>query len=380
VMRRRSVGTALVLLAAVGLGSAGPAGLAAENRPAHAVPEPSWHDVTQWGAEGRAWTNRRRAAWFDRLPADAQANVTERVWQLSHASAGLMVRFATDATAIWVDYVLRDEKLGGANMSDLGTSGFDLYARDESGHWRFVNARWPKGKSGRQELASKLAPKMREYALYLPLLNGVTSLSVGVTPGAAFEGLSPRTAAPIVFYGTSITQGMCASRPGMVHTAILGRRLDRPVVNLGFAGNGRMDEGIGTLLGEMEAAVYVIDCLPNLRPEEIRARCVPFVKALRAARPHVPIVLVDDTRYPETWISAWRAGFYRERHDALVECFETLQREQVSGLHYLTAGQLTGEDGEGTVDGVHPNDLGFTRQADIFEPTLRLVLGMDGRP
>ncbi len=366
----------LTLLATLGFGLAGLIdGFASETRPAAPVPDLTWHDVTQWGAEGRVWTDRKREAWFDRLPADAQASVTERVWKLSRASAGLMVRFTTDSTAIWVDFSLRDERLGGANMSDLGTSGFDLYARDESGQWRFVNARWPKAKSGRQELASKLAAKAREYALYLPLLNGVTSLRVGVTPGAAFEGQPPRTAAPIVFYGTSITQGMCASRPGMVHTAILGRRLDLPVVNLGFAGNGRMDEAIGALLGEMEAAVYVIDCLPNMRPEEIRIRCVPFVKSLRAARPRTPIVLVDDTRYPETWISAWRAGFYRERHDALVESFETLRRESVSEVYYLTAGQFTGEDCEGTVDGVHPNDLGFMRLADAFEPMLRRVLG-----
>jgi hypothetical protein len=341
------------------------------------VPDLTWHDVTQWGVEGRAWTNLPRARWFDRLPAVAEGKVTDRVWELSRASAGMLVRFKTDATAVWVDFSLRTGDLGGANMNGIGASGFDLYARDEARQWRFVNARWPKVQTGRQELASKLAAKVREYALYLPLLNGVERLSVGVPPGAAFERLAPRAAAPMVFYGTSITQGMCASRPGMAHPAILGRRLGLPVVNLGFAGNGRMDEAIGTLLGEMDAAVYVIDCLPNMRPEDVRAKCVPFVRALRGARPNTPIILVDDTRYPDTWASAWRAQFYKDRHDALVECHERLLKEGLSGIYYLTGGNLTGEDGEGTVDGVHPNDLGFVRQADVFEPLLRRALGLD---
>ncbi len=87
----------------------------------------------------------------------------------------------------------------------------------------------------------------REYAAYLPLYNGVQSMSIGVEKTATFEGLAPRPK-PIVFYGTSITHGACASRPGMVHTAILGRKLDLPVVNLGFSGNGRMDQAVGSTL------------------------------------------------------------------------------------------------------------------------------------
>src|SRR5918994_1672547 len=95
----------------------------------------------------------------------------------------------------------------------------------------------------------------RDSALSLPLYNGVDSLSVGVPPEARFEPLAPRTQKPIVFYGTSITHGASASRPGMVHTAILGRRLDRPVINLGFSGNGRMDAAVGHFLLTIDAAV-----------------------------------------------------------------------------------------------------------------------------
>ena len=138
-------------------------------------------------------------------------------------------------------------------------------------------------------LISDLAPGEREYAAYLPLYNGIESLEIGVPAGAKFAGLAPRAEKPIVFYGTSITHGACASRPGMVHTAILGRRFDRPVINLGFSGNGRMDPAVGELLTEIDAAVYVIDCLPNMQPADVTAKCIPLVKQLRAeiGRAHV---------------------------------------------------------------------------------------------
>ena len=106
--------------------------------------------------------------------------------------------------------------------------------------------------TGRQRSAASdsswAGPRLREYGLYLPLYNGVESLKIGVSMLRRLPG-SRRDAKPVVFYGTSITHGGCASRPGMVHTAILGRRLDRPVVNLGFSGNGRMDAAVGEYLG-----------------------------------------------------------------------------------------------------------------------------------
>ena len=140
----------------------------------------------------------------------------------------------------------------------------------------------------------------REYLLYLPLYNGVSSVEIGLPKCSALAKAPPRPEGyerPIVVYGTSITQGGCDSRPGMVHTAILGRRLDRPVVNLGFSGNGKMEPELAALLAELDPAAYVIDCLPNMTAEEVGARVEPFVRALRAARPGTPIVLAEDRTY-----------------------------------------------------------------------------------
>ncbi|MSU65691.1 MAG: hypothetical protein EXS38_06235 [Opitutus sp.] len=346
---------------------------------AAAVPvEPAltWHPVAQWGVEGRAWPELDRLRYFDRFPAIAEGKVTDIVWGLSRDSAGMMVRFKTDATTIWANYTLYRDRLAGANMTAIGASGIDLYARDPAGKWRWVGVTRPAGKVVRQSIIADLAPGLREYAAYLPLYNGVEELVIGVPPTARFERLAPRTAKPIVFYGTSITHGASASRTGMAHPAILGRRLDRPVVNLGFSGNGKMDAAVGELLVKIDAAVYVIDCLPNMDAAMVRGKCIPLVKQLRAARPDTPIVLVEDRRNTNSWILPVRDQHHTANHAALRESFAALQKEGVKGLHYLAGDDLMGADAEASTDGSHPSDLGFVRHADLFEPVLRAALGM----
>jgi hypothetical protein len=353
---------------------------ATKNTPpaAKKAPEPqlTWHDVTTWGVEGRAFGEMERLRWFDRFPSVANGKVTPAVWNLSRDSAGMLVRFKTDATTIWANYTLFKERLAGANMTAIGASGIDLYARDTTGKWRWVGVTRPAEKTVRQEIIADLAPGYREYAAYLPLYNGVENLSLGVPPGSKLEPLAPRSDKPIVFYGTSITHGASASRPGMVHTAILGRRLDRPVINLGFSGNGRMDAAVGDLLVTIDAAVFVIDCLPNMGAALVRERCIPLVKQLRAARPHTPIVLVEDRRNTNSWILPKRNQHHTDNHAALRECFEALQQQGVTRLYYIRGDDLLGADDEGTTDGSHPSDLGFVRQADVFEPVLRTALGL----
>jgi len=196
---------------------------------------------------------------------------------------------------------------------------------------------------------------------------------------ARFLPMRPRPDKPMVFYGTSITQGEGASRPGMVHTAILGRRFDRPVINLGFSGHGRMEAAMAEFLSAIDAAVYVIDCLPTMNPAMVRQRCVPFVQALRAVRPDTPIVLVEDRRYANAWLRPARERYHTQNHAALRESFETLVRSGVRNLFYIHGESLFGNDGEGSVDGSHPTDLGFMRQADRFEPVISAALEVLGK-
>ncbi|HEY0969107.1 MAG TPA: SGNH/GDSL hydrolase family protein [Opitutaceae bacterium] len=368
--------TSCLVLASALVAQAPPPAAEPAATPAAAPAEPAltWHDVTTWGLEGRAFGDMERKRWFDRFPAVADGKVTAAVWDLSRDSTGMMVRFRTDAAAIWANYTLMKHQLNGANMTPIAASGLDLYGRDDTGRWRWVGVTRPASQTVRQEIIGGLAPGFREYALYLPLRNGIESLSVGVAPSARFEPLHPRSEKPIVFYGTSINHGASASRPGMVHTAILGRRFDRPVMNFGFSGNGRMDAAVGELLITIDAAVFVIDCLPNMNAAQVRERTIPLVNQLRAAHPSTPIVLVEDRRYTNVWIQPNRDKGHTANHAALRESYEKLQAAGVTGLFYIPGDDLLGHDGEGAIDGSHPNDLGFMRQADVMEPILRAAL------
>ncbi len=332
-----------------------------------------WHDVTTWGVEGREFVDARRLRWFDRLPASAEATVTKNVWNLSRDSAGMMVRFKTDASALHVHYLLSKDRLAIPNMAATGVSGVDVYARNDKGEWKWVNVTRPATQEIKVVVLKDLLPGYREYAAYLPLYNGVEFLKIGVPPGSKFEPLAPRKK-PIVFYGTSITHGASASRPGMVHTAILGRRFDRPVVNLGFSGNGRMDAAVGDFLTQIDAAVYVIDCLPNMNPATVKEKAVPLVRQIRAVKATTPIVLVEDRRFTNEWITPQKKKFHDDNHAALRAAYNELVKDGVKNLFYIPGDHLYGDDTEGATDASHASDLGFMRQADVMEPILRRAL------
>jgi hypothetical protein len=333
-----------------------------------------WHDVQSWGIEGRILPDQERKRWFDRLPSSAEGKVTPAVWSLSRDSAGMMVRFKTNSPSIHVHYKVMKTNLGLAHMPATGVSGVDLYARDKDGKWKWVQVTKPGTQEVKAEIIKGLATGEREYAAYLPLYNGTEFLKIGVEKGSRFVGLTPREK-PVVFYGTSITHGACASRPGMVHTGILGRRLDMPVINLGFSGNGRMDQAVGEYLVQVDAACYVIDCLPNMQPAMVTEKCVPLVKQLRAAKPETPIVLVEDRRFTNDWITPAKQQFHTDNHAALKAAYDSLVKEGVKNLHYIPGDHLYGDDTEGATDASHASDLGFMRQAEIFEPVLRQALG-----
>jgi len=336
--------------------------------------ETVWRDARELVVEGQGWSST--AAPWDRLPATAEDVVRGPVWRLSRESAGIAVRFVSDTPSLQAHWTLTSPELAMTHMPATGVSGLDLYARTYEG-WRWMACGRPGAQENSALLIKDLPPGTREYLLYLPLYNGVESLQIGIPPGFRLEPAAERPQelnAPLVFYGTSITQGACASRAGMVHTAILGRRFDRPVINLGFSGNGTLDLELADLLGELEAAVYILDCLPNLKADKVADRAGPFVRRLRALRPATPILLVEDRSYGnDVWRPSARLRNETSRA-ALRTAYDELVAEGIPGLAYLEGGSLLGDDGEATVDSSHPTDLGFVRQADAFEPAIAALL------
>ena len=160
----------------------------------------------------------------------------------------------------------------------------------------------------------------------------------------------------------------------MVHTAILGRRFDRPVINLGFSGNGRMEPEVAALMAEIDASLYVIDCLPNISDQDVRARTKPCFQILRKAHPQTPILLVEDRSYADSFLVTAKAERNRAGRAALREIYDELKAAGDKQLYYLSGERLLGDDNEGTVDSSHPTDLGFMRQAAAFASVLEPIL------
>lgn len=327
-------------------------------------------DVNKLTVEGRAWTDL--AAPFDRLPASAQKTVRPAVWSLSRHSAGMVVRFRSDATTLSARWTVTNENLAMPHMPATGVSGLDLYVRVGS-KWRWLANGRPTAKMNTMTVSGLASDTVRDYLLYLPLYNGVSSVEIGVPEGSKLEK-QPSPGKPIVFYGTSIIHGACASRPGMALPAILGRRLERATVNLGFSGNGKLEPELARLMGEIDAAAYIVDCLPNCSAAEVAERTGPFVRELRKHRPHTPIVLVEDRTYANAHSLPAVAKRNADNRAALRKVFDELTWDGIASLHTIEGPSQLGDDDEGTVDSSHPNDLGFQRQADAFEPKLRYVL------
>ncbi len=329
-----------------------------------------WLDARQLRVDGQGWTDV--AGPFDRLPARAQTVVREPAWNLSRDSAGIAIRFVTDAQTISARWRLRKESLAMPHMPATGVSGLDLYVRLSTG-WHWVANGRPKDVTNEQKLLDNWPGGRREYMLYLPLYNGVESLEIGVPRGASLEPAPayPEGIRPLLFYGTSIVQGGCASRPGMAYASIIGRMLGMPVINLGFSGNGKSEPELAKLLAELDPAAYIYDSLPNLDVREAQERIEPFLRTLRHARPKTPIVLVENVRYPNAPFSEEKRKIVDGKNEVLKGIYDKLRKEGDRNVHYVSSAHLLGDDGEATVDGVHPTDLGFARMAEVIGKVLQ---------
>jgi hypothetical protein len=335
-----------------------------------------WYDAPDIGVEGRGWT--ATASFYDRMPAKAEGVIPASVWGLSRDSSGMCVRFVTDAGAIAARWTLRDKGLDMYHMPSTGVSGLDLYAR-QGDAWRWTGLGRPKQYPENEDMLIEGLPEgVREYRLYLPLYNGVTEVKIGIPEKATLwkaPAYPAEKAKPIVFYGTSITQGGCASRPGMACPAIIGRWLNRPVINLGFSGNGRLQPEVVPLLPEIDAALFFIDCLPNMKdPEVVEKQVYAVVKGIREKQPDTPVILAEDRPYGKAFLLESVQKSQTDRRAGMRRAYEKLIAEGVTRLHYLEENGQIGSDNEALVDGSHCTDLGFLRQAEYFTPAIREAL------
>ena len=313
---------------------------------------------------------------YERLPATLKNQCRPSLWKLGKNTSGLAVRFCSNSTTIAAKWeVLNNAHMD--HMTDVGCKGLDLYAW-EGDHWQFVNSARPTGKVNEKQIIANMAPEEREYLLFLPLYDGIVSLSIGVDSLATLKQPNltyPKTDSPIVIYGTSITQGGCAARPGMSFSNILTRRLNREVINLGFSGNGKLDYEIAeTMAKRHDAALFILDFIPNVNDEQIKEKTATFVKILREENPNTPILFVESVIFPHSLYDKIAFDVVAKKNRMLKQEVEKLKQAGDINIYYLSSENLIGDDGEATVDGIHFTDLGFVRMAEKLQEKIFTIL------
>lgn len=312
---------------------------------------------------------------YHRIDSTEVIGLSKKIQRLSRSTAGFNLNFRTNSKSIHLKWEL-DVFRSSWNMTPLVINGFDLYGWNGN-DWQYVAAAKPTADSNSVEIIKNLDGKMTNYKLYFPLYTGVKEVKIGIDQDAEilYSGLfSPSKKA--VIYGSSITQGASASRPGMAFPSIIGRHMNMEFINLGFSAAGKMELELATILGEIDADIFILDCVPNPSIEQIRERAIPFVEELRRAKPETPILMVESIfRENAFWDSEWNKKV-KGQNNAFRTAFEALIQQGYKNLYYLSSEGLIGDDHEATIDGTHLTDLGQIRVAERLSQYIKDIFDL----
>ncbi len=305
-----------------------------------------------------------------RLPrALAAGDVGSGVLELAKHTAGGVVRFRTNSRHIVLRAEIQRLNPNLGHMPAAGSSGFDVF-RNRTVHIKTINpANWESRiPSPLVAVVCKSAPaEMCDYTIYLPLYNGLRSLEIGLVPNAKIETPTPhKIGKPILFYGSSITQGGCASRTSNAYAAMLCRELDAPMINLGFSGNAKGEPKIAELIASLDLSAFVYDYDYNAPSVgHLKNTHEPFFKLIRKARPNLPIVMLGRITNAEP-----------ERDKIVRKTYENALESGDKKVWYVDGQKLlSGADiSYLTVDNCHPNDLGFFLMFKNSLPVLKRAL------
>lgn len=307
---------------------------------------------------------------------------SDNLRELMHHTSGGRIRFRTDASEVVIRVQL-DERVRLPHLSPVAAMGVDVYEKnaDFPEIPRFVTSVPPRPDAdNRYEGVCQFrngGDGMREVTVYLPLYCKVRNLEIGIHKEAILEPPHPyRTASPVTFYGSSITQGACSSRPGNAYPAILSRMLGCDIRNLGFSGNAFGEPDMASYIAGLDMSAFVLDYDYNARSEEdLRNTHYAFYRKIRERHPTLPIVMLSAPVAPPAHTKVWD-----KRMDmARVIIMESYIRGKYAGdenLYFVDGESLLGdvEATDALLDNVHPTDLGFRQMAHRLYPILNHIL------
>lgn len=304
---------------------------------------------------------------FERIPAETASKVSDGVKMLSTHTAGGRVRFATDSARI----AIRCESLYSGSMSHMplsGSMGLDVYV---NGVFK-ASIRPNNDDGGMFEGVFMPSPGMNEIEINMPLYNGIKRMFVGLNENAELTAPKPYAIEkPIVYYGSSITQGGCASRPGNSYEGFISRWLDCDYINLGYSGNGKGEVAMAEYIAGLNMTAFVMDYDHNApNPEHLEVTHERFYSIIRKAQPELPILIVTKPDCDKDLESAAR------RRAVIRKTYDNALMAGDSHVAFLDGYECFGrEDRDAcTVDGTHPNDLGFYRMAQALYAKLSEII------
>ncbi|MDF2922420.1 MAG: hypothetical protein K0R57_1334 [Paenibacillaceae bacterium] len=312
---------------------------------------------------------QEEAAVLCRMPQKVLPVMSDTVSRLAYCTSGARVRFRTNSAFLKLEAEMRE----GECLADRGgISGFDLY-HDASGQMRFSHLFLPDPATGMIRGEYEFQQEgMKEVLIHFPLMTGIRQLRIGVEPGADLLQPQPYCGeAPIVFYGSSITQGAHASRPGNSYPLILSRWLNTDIHNLGFGGGARGERQMADYIAGLKMCCFVLDYDHNApSPAYLEDTHYSFYHTVRQAQPTLPIILVSRPDFDlQVEDSVARRQVIRATYDR--------GRKNGDNHLWLADGELLFGERERdacTVDTCHPNDLGFMRMAEALYPLFKQAL------
>ena len=310
--------------------------------------------------------------YYHRMPQPVADASNDGVSQLNHHTAGGRVRFMSNSPYVAI-HTRQAEVLQMSHMTICGSGGFDLYASEDGGEDEYMGTFKPGFfmQEGYDSIVRLPDSRMRLFTIHMPLYGGVNELQVGldkeadVLPAPAYA-----IEKPVVYYGSSITQGGCASRPGTSYQAILSRALQCDHINLGFSGSARGEQATAQHIASLDMSAFVMDYDHNARsPEELQATHEPFYQTVRKAHPDMPIIMVSQPKVKLNEDGLQRIAIIRHTYEKALAAGDR-NVYFVDGRTFFDcfAGDCA------TVDGAHPNDFGFVCMAQGLLPVLRKAL------
>lgn len=317
---------------------------------------------------------------FYRMPPEIAETVNRGVAAMNRCTAGGRVRFQTDSSyvAVHVDMPKELDLIsGGSHMAFTGVAGMDLYESID-GKERYVMTFIPplNMEDGYESLIEFPDARVRELTINLPLYSGFTRLLIGISDKAKIEkGREYTHSLPVVYYGSSVTQGGCATRPGNSYQSIISRRLDCDYINLGFSGWARGEQTMAQYISKLPMSAFVLDYDHNAPTlEHLVATHQAFYKTVRRINPELPIVFASQPNAEN--LTTWRTA---ERVEARYQVIKRTYDEAVANGDknvYLIDGRemVKNIPDSWSVDLSHPTDIGFHAMAKAFGDVLEKIL------